>query len=89
MKRHVEGILWGVSFLSLVMAAMATTRRYLFVIALVWIASTVVVIPLHFFKAWRRWRDAPNKRQYSAWVGFETLATVVLIGLFVYAVCSH
>jgi hypothetical protein len=89
MKRHVEGILWAVSFLSLVVAAMTTGRTYLFAITMVWVAATVIVIPLHFYKAWLRWCDVPNRRQYAAWVGFETLAAVTLIGLFVYAVCSH
>ena len=69
MKRHVEGMLWAVSFLSLVAAAMITTRVYLVIVACVWIVSSVVVIPLHFIKAWRRWPDVENKRQYAAWGG--------------------
>jgi predicted alpha/beta hydrolase len=89
MKRHAEAILWAVSFLSLIVAAMTATRAYLFPITLVWIVSTVIVIPLHFYRAWRRWRDVPNKRQYAAWVGLETLAALALIGLFVYAVFPH
>jgi hypothetical protein len=86
MKRHVEAILWTVSFLSLIVAAMATTRTYLFAIAVVWMVSTAVVIPLHFYRAWRRWREVPNRREHAAWVGFETVVTAILIGLFVYSI---
>ncbi|MFZ1133152.1 MAG: hypothetical protein WBV31_02400 [Terriglobales bacterium] len=89
MKHHVEGMLWAVSLLSLIVAAMTTTKAYLLVVAVVWVVSSVTVIPLHFCKAWRRWREVPNKREYGAWVGFETLATVALIGLFVYVFSSH
>jgi hypothetical protein len=89
MRRHVEGMLWAVSFLSLVVSAMMTTRAYLAVVACVWIVSSAVVIPLHFIKAWRRWPDLENKRQYAVWVGFEMTATIVLAGLFVYTMIMH
>jgi uncharacterized membrane-anchored protein len=89
MKHHVEGMLWAVSLLSLIVAAMTTTKAYLLIVAIVWVVSSVTVIPLHFRKAWRRWREAPNKREYAAWVGFETIATMVLIGLFVHSIFSR
>jgi hypothetical protein len=89
MKRHVEGMLWVVSFLALIVAAITSTRTHLLVVAVVWVASSVIVIPLHFYKAWRRWADVPNKRQYAAWVGFETFAMIMLIALFFYSVTSH
>jgi hypothetical protein len=89
MKQHVEGILWTVSFLSLIVASMINARAFLVVIAIVWVQSTVTVIPLHFVRAWRRWPQAFNKRQYAVWVGFETFATIMLIALFVYSVSSH
>ncbi len=89
MRRHVEGMLWVVSFLSLIVAAMTTNRAFLVVIAIVWVLSTVIVIPLHFVRAWRRWPKASNKRRYAVWVGFETFATIMLIALFVYSVFSH
>jgi len=84
MKHHVEGMLWTVSFLSLIVAAMPT-KAYLLVVAVVWVGPTVIVIPLHFYRAWHRWADVPNKQQYAAWVGFETIATIVLIGFFIYS----
>ncbi len=89
MKRHSEGMLWAVSLLSLIVAAMTSTKAYLPVIAIVWVVSSVIVTPLHFYKAWRRWADVPNSRQYAAWVGFETIATMALIGFFVYSISSH
>lgn len=89
MKRQVEGILWVVSFLSLIFAAMTTGKSYLVALAVIWIISSIIVIPLHFYKAWRRLGQVTNKRPYVAWVGFETMATAVLIGLFVYSVFSR
>lgn len=89
MKRHIEGILWAVSFLSLIVASTTTQRVFLFIVAIVWVLSTVIVIPLHFVRAWRRWPEAANQRQYAVWVGFETAATIMLIALFVYSVSSH
>jgi hypothetical protein len=89
MKRHIEGILWAVSFLSLIVASMKTNRAVSVVIAIVWVLSTVILIPLHFVRAWRRWPKAPHKRQYAVWVGFEAFATLMLISLFVYSVSSH
>jgi hypothetical protein len=89
MKRHIEGILWAVSFLSLIVAAMTTNRRFLLIIAVVSLFSTVIVIPLHFYKAWQRWPEVSNKRQYATWVGFEALAAMALIGLFLYSASSR
>ncbi len=86
MRRHAEGLLWAISILSLIAAAQVNWRPYLLAIAMVWIASTVTVIQLHFYGAWRRWSEVPNRRQYAACVGFETLATIVLVGLFVYSI---
>jgi len=51
MKRHVEGISWAVSFLALIVAAMTTNRWFLLIVAVVWLLSTVIVIPLHFYRA--------------------------------------
>jgi hypothetical protein len=69
--------------------SLVSVRSYLFAIAIIWLASTVTVIPLHFYRAWLRWSEVPNRRQYAAWVGFETLATMALIGLFVYSISSR
>jgi hypothetical protein len=82
-------MLWVVSFVSLIVAAMTTPKAYLPVIAIVWIVSSVVVILLHFYKAWRRWLGVANKQEYAVWVGFETLATIAFVGLFVYSSFSR
>ncbi|MGA7647951.1 MAG: hypothetical protein WBW01_15695 [Terriglobales bacterium] len=89
MKRHIEGILWAVSFLSLIVAAMTAQRVLLRIVALVWVLSTVIAIRLHFVRAWRRWPKVPNRRHYAVLEGVETFAAIELIGLFVYSVCSR
>ena len=89
MKRHVEGMLWVVSFLSLIVAAMTTDKSYLMALAVLWVVSSMIVIPLHFYKARRRLSQVVNKRQYAAWFGFETIAAVAFIGLFVCSVFSR
>ena len=82
--KHVEGVLWALVALCLILAATVTDRSILGVIAIVWIISMAVVIPLHFLKAWRRLPTMCNKSQYAAWVGFETACVLALIGVFVY-----
>lgn len=79
----------AVSLLSLVVAGMMTSKTSVTIVACVWLVSSVIVVPLHFYRAWRRWRDVPNRRQYAVWVGFETLATVLLIVLFLYTLVLH
>jgi hypothetical protein len=87
--RYAEPLLWAISILSLLAAAQVNTRSYLLVIAIVWVASTIVVIPLHFYRAWRRWPEVPNQPLYAAWVGLETVGTLVLIGPFAYSMASR
>jgi len=89
MRGHIEGVLWVVSFGCLWAAALTSPKVYLPVIAAVWLLSTVTVIPLHFVKAWRKLGTVPNKRQYAAWVGFESACTLALVGGFVYALFSR
>ncbi len=69
-KKHLEGALWLISFGGLILAAQTwAVGAYLAAIAGIFAASTVVVIPLHFYRAWRRLRTVPNKRAYAFWVG--------------------
>lgn len=90
MKRHVEGLLWASTLLCLFAAALVPAHSFLLLaIAILWITSTGTVIPLHFYRAWRRWREVPNRGEYAAWLGFETIATMALIGLFVYSISSR
>jgi len=67
MKKRAEAILWVISFLSLTLAAMTAARAFLLVIAVVWFSSTVVVVPLHFYNAWRRWGYVANRQQFAPW----------------------
>ncbi len=77
---NLEGVLWVVSFLSLIVAGMTTGKPYLTILAVLFVVSSIIVIPLHFYKEWRRLSQVQNKRQYAVWVGFETIATIAFIG---------
>jgi len=86
MKRHVEGILWGTVVALPYIAALCDFGHHAFMaIAVVWLATTAVVIPLHFYRAWKRAPRVQNRREYAAWVGFETLAVAALIALGIYS----
>ena len=89
MMQHIEGALWMLSLGALLLAAYVSSRTFLLIVAIVFATSTLVVIPLHFYRAWRRWTRVSNKRQYAAWVGFETAATFALISLGIYSVVSR
>jgi len=78
-KKHLEGILWLTTSGSLLLAAQTSTRAYLMVIAGVFVISTAIVLPLHFYGAWRRLRTVSNKHSYAFWVGLETLFACCLI----------
>jgi hypothetical protein len=84
MKRHAEGILWTLALSLLVFAAMASSRRALLVIGFAWMAATGTVIPLHFYRAWKKLNSVSNKFGYALWVGFETLFVVALVGFAIY-----
>jgi hypothetical protein len=86
--RHLEGTLWFLSFFSLILAAQDSLKPLLPILGGVPLLSITIVIPLHFYRAWRRWSTVPNRRQYAAWVGFETLATIGLVALLVYSLFS-
>jgi hypothetical protein len=89
MKRHAEGLLWLASFSCLVAAALTSLKAYLPFIAVVWALTTVAVVPLHFIRAWRKLGAVPNKGQYAAWVGFEAVCAIALIGSFIYLMISR
>jgi hypothetical protein len=88
MRRHVEGALWLLSIGALFVAAYVSSRQLLLILAIVWVASTVIVIPMHFYRAWKKWAHVPNRREYVVWVGFETATTAALISLGIYSVIS-
>jgi hypothetical protein len=89
MKRHIEGVFWALSIGTLFVAGFATSRLFLLTLAIVWVSSTVIVIPCHFCRAWKRWAVVSNKAEYAVWVSFETAATIALISLGIYSVLSR
>ena len=84
MKRHAEGLLWLAWLGCAFAAALSSQNYYLPVLAVAWAATTLIVIPLHFLKAWRRLQEAPNKGAFTAWVAFGALCTLGLIGAMVW-----
>jgi hypothetical protein len=92
LKRHVEGLLWTATLGLPLLAALSpsssqlalSSRLWLYVLAVLWLTGLAIVIPLHFYRAWKRWPSVPNRQSYAMWVGFETLATLVLMALAVY-----
>jgi hypothetical protein len=88
MRNHTEGILWTAVLGLPLLVTQISAREILLLLAVVWVASVAVVIPLHFYKAWRKYNFIPNKRQYAVWVGAETLFAVGLLGSFGYFVLA-
>ncbi len=89
MRNHTEGILWTAVLGLPLLVTQISAREILLLLAVVWVAAVTVVIPLHFYKAWRRYNSLPNKRQYAVWVGVETLFAVGLLGSFGYVVLAR
>lgn len=89
LTKHFEDLFWSVALIFPILAAIVIERRMLPAIALAWILAIFIVVPLHFWRAWRRLRTVPNKTQYATWVGFETLCVLALIAVSVYGVMSR
>ena len=83
-RRHIEGFLCFLAPLSLIVAAVTSSKVVLLGCGFVSLVSIAIVVPLHFYRAWGRLGAVPNRRQYAAWVGFESVATVVLIALAIW-----
>jgi len=78
MRRHVEGILWLAALLSFMLAGITSTKTSVILLGVLGLGATVVVVPLHFFRAWSGLGSAPNKREYCLCVSFETLCVLGL-----------
>jgi hypothetical protein len=89
MKRHIEGVFWSLSVGILLIANFVSSRPFGLVLAVTWVVCTMIVIPLHFYRAWRRFTHVSNRREYATWVGFETAATAVLLFVGIYSVVSR
>jgi hypothetical protein len=86
--RRIEAVLWLLAPFSLIVAAVTSSKLVLPICGVVFLLSIVIVVPLHFYRAWRRLNTVPNRRQYAAWVGFESLATIALIALAIWGLFS-
>jgi hypothetical protein len=89
MRQHWEGLLWLTALVSFLLAGMISARGPLILLGILSMGSMAVVIPLHFFRAWRRVGSVPNRREYVVWIGFETLFAVALVGGFIWMVTAH
>jgi len=87
-KRHIEGVLWAFSIGSLVVAAYTSSRPLLLILGSISVASILIALPLHFYRAWKKWALVTNRREYAVWVGLETVAIAALISLGIYTVIS-
>jgi hypothetical protein len=89
MRNHTEGILWTAVLGLPLLVTQISAKEILLLFAVVWVAAIMMVIPLHFYKAWRRYNSVPNKREYAVWVGVETLFTPGLLGSIGYVVLAR
>ncbi|MBZ5630544.1 MAG: hypothetical protein LAO06_16925 [Acidobacteriia bacterium] len=48
------------------------------------LVTAAIVIPLHFYRAWRKLATVPNRTGYALWVLFETMFAAAVMALFVY-----
>jgi apolipoprotein N-acyltransferase len=89
MRRRVESVLWLTTPISIMLAAVTSAKIPLMVLGALCVGATLVVVPLHFFRAWRRLGSVPNRREYAVWVGLETLFVAGLAAGFVSCVVSR
>lgn len=87
MWRNVEGSLWFIVLASFVLAGSASSTALLTAFGIAAAGATLIVVPLHFFEAWRKVRVVPNKREYVLWVGFETVCACAFLLIAIW-VCS-
>jgi len=87
-RRHIEGVLWFLAPSSLIVAGVTSSKVALLICGVVCLLSIVIVVPLHFYRAWRRLNTVPNRRHYAVWLGFESLATIALIALAIWGLFS-
>lgn len=88
MRQHLEGILWTIAFGGLLWASVTSLKVLLLGLGVVSGSSLMVVVPLHFYRAWRRASSVPNQCEYAVWVGLETLFALGLVSGCVYMVSA-
>jgi hypothetical protein len=82
-RLSIESLLWLACILSFFFAAILL-RPIALAFALIWLAVTGTVIPLHFYKAWRKLATVPNRREYAVWVLVETVFAAAAVAIFLY-----
>lgn len=86
LRRHVEGVLWLTVLTSFVLSAMTSAKVPLIVLGILGIGAAMVVVPLYFWRAWRRSAAVANRGEYVAWVSFETLFACSFVLAVIYAI---
>lgn len=79
----IEGLLWSVSVVCLFFAAILL-RPVALVFAVAWLVTAAIVIPLHFYRAWRKLATVPDRTGYALRVLFETMFAAAAVALLVY-----
>ena len=82
-RLSIESLLWLGCILSFFFAAILL-RPIALTFALIWLVVAATVIPLHFYKAWRKLATVPNRREYAVWVLVETFFAAAAVAIFLY-----
>ena len=89
MGKRLEDMLWLAALGGLIGATQTSSRALLAVIGFAVVTSLAAAIPLHFWRAWRKFGSVPNRRAYAVWVGLESLFTIAFISGCVYMVAAR
>jgi hypothetical protein len=82
-RLSIEGLFWFTAIICFFFAAILL-RPAAVAFAIIWLVITASVIPLHFYKAWRKLATVPNRGEYAIWVLLETILAAAAMALFVY-----
>jgi hypothetical protein len=53
-----------------------------------WLLLSTVALGIYFYRAWQRVPLVPNKTSYIAWLGFETVCMLAMVGGLVWLFAS-
>ena len=82
-RLSIESLFWLAAITCFFFAAILL-RPVALAFAILWLVVTAIVIPLHFYKAWRRLATVPNRGEYAIWVFLETMLAAAAMALFLY-----
>jgi general secretion pathway protein G len=57
-------------------------------LAVVWLVLTTAALGVYFYRSWQRVSRVSNKATYVAWLGFETVCALALMGGLVWLLVS-